>query len=90
MRRSLSTGLLWGLAAAVSLTPARPAHGQVADSVLLQAFRARNIGPANPGGRVVDIEAVENDFRIVYVAAASGGVWKSTNAGNTWTPIFED
>ena len=90
MRRSLSTGLLWCVAAAASLMPARPAHGQVADSVLLRAFDVRNIGPANPGGRVVDIEAVEHDFRIVYVAAASGGVWKSTNAGNTWVPIFED
>ena len=41
----------------------------------------RNIGPANPGGRVVDIEAHSDDFTKVYVASASGGVWKSTNAG---------
>jgi photosystem II stability/assembly factor-like uncharacterized protein len=63
--------------------------GQVSDASLLQAFRARNLGPANMGGRVVDIEAVERDFATVYVASASGGVWKSTNAGNTWTPIFD-
>jgi photosystem II stability/assembly factor-like uncharacterized protein len=90
MRRSLSTGLLWAIAAASAQLPvARPVHGQIADTSLLRAFRARNIGPANMGGRVVDIEAVENDFKVVYVAAASGGVWKSTNAGNTWVPIFD-
>ena len=49
----------------------------------------RNIGPANPGGRVVDIEAHSDDFTKVYVASASGGVWKSTNAGTTWQPIFD-
>jgi photosystem II stability/assembly factor-like uncharacterized protein len=65
-------------------------EAQVTDEQILQAFRLRNIGPANMGGRVSDIEAVEGDFKIVYVAAASGGVWKSTNAGNTWTPIFTD
>lgn len=41
-------------------------------------------------GRVTDIEAVEANPAIVYVGAASGGVWKSTNAGTTWTPIFTD
>ncbi len=67
-----------------------PLHSQVSPDAALQAFRARNIGPANMGGRVVDIEAVESDFATIFVAAASGGVWKSTNAGNTWTPIFDD
>lgn len=55
-----------------------------------QAFSWRNIGPANQGGRIVDIEAVENDFAHVYIATASGGVWKSNNAGTTWAPIFDD
>lgn len=54
-----------------------PAHAQISDDQALQALRARNIGPANMGGRVSDIEAVESDFKVVYVAAASGGVWKS-------------
>ncbi len=63
---------------------------QVSDEALLQVFRWRNIGPANMGGRVSDIEAVEGDFKVVYVAAASGGVWKSVNAGTTWEPIFND
>ena len=65
-------------------------HAQPADEALLEAFRWRNIGPANMGGRVVDIEAVEGDFAHVFLASASGGVWKSVNAGTTWEPIFDD
>jgi photosystem II stability/assembly factor-like uncharacterized protein len=62
---------------------------QVADSTILAAFRWRNIGPVNMGGRVVDIEAVDRDFRRVYLASASGGVFRSDNAGTTWAPIFD-
>ena len=64
------------------------AWGQSAES-LLQAMRWRNVGPAVFAGRVVDVEALDNDFRYVITASASGGVWKSTNAGTTWTPIFD-
>ncbi|MBP6796291.1 MAG: hypothetical protein KA143_14615, partial [Saprospiraceae bacterium] len=49
----------------------------------------RNIGPASPGGRITDVEAHPDDFTKVYVASASGGVWKSVNAGITWQPIFD-
>jgi photosystem II stability/assembly factor-like uncharacterized protein len=55
----------------------------------LHHIQWRGIGPANPGGRIVDIEAVEKDFRRVFIATASGGVWKSENAGTTWEPIFD-
>ena len=37
----------------------------------------------------MDLEAVEDDFAHVYLASASGGVWKSENAGATWQPIFD-
>jgi photosystem II stability/assembly factor-like uncharacterized protein len=57
---------------------------------LFKDLRWRNIGPANMAGRIADIEAVESNPAIVYVASASGGVWKSTNAGTTWTNIFEN
>lgn len=42
------------------------------------------------GGRVVDIESLDTAFTTVYVASASGGVFKSVNAGTTWTPIFDN
>jgi photosystem II stability/assembly factor-like uncharacterized protein len=49
----------------------------------------RNLGPAVTGTRIVDLAVVERDPRIVYVATASSGVWKTENAGTTWTPLFE-
>jgi len=49
----------------------------------------RNIGPANMGGRIADVEGVPGDPNVVYVASASGGLWKTTNGGVTWKPIFE-
>ena len=50
----------------------------------------RNIGPANQGGRITDIEAQPDDFADVWIAVASGGVWHSENAGTTWTPVFDN
>jgi photosystem II stability/assembly factor-like uncharacterized protein len=49
----------------------------------------RSIGPANMGGRTADVEGVPGDPSIVYVATASGGLWKTTNGGVRWRPIFE-
>ncbi|MCB9080306.1 MAG: hypothetical protein H6555_01175 [Lewinellaceae bacterium] len=84
--RSLVIARLWANLCFLSLFGLLGA--QTSDP-LLQAFRWRNIGPANPGGRIVDIEAVANDFTQVFVATGSGGVWKSVNAGTTWEPIFD-
>jgi photosystem II stability/assembly factor-like uncharacterized protein len=49
----------------------------------------RGIGPAVVGGRVVDLAVDPASPDTWYVAAASGGVWKTTNAGTTWSPVFE-
>ena len=49
----------------------------------------RSIGPSIFAGRVTDVEGVPGNPKIVYVASASGGLWKSVNAGTTWHPIFE-
>src|SRR5580692_3924578 len=56
---------------------------------LLRAYKWRSIGPASAGGRITDVKALDSDFRYAIVAAASGGVWKTINAGTTWTPIFD-
>jgi len=68
--------------------PPSPTAPQLAQA-LFKDLRWRNIGPANIAGRITDIEAVESNPAVVILAAASGGMWKSTNAGTTWTPIFE-
>jgi photosystem II stability/assembly factor-like uncharacterized protein len=49
----------------------------------------RLIGPAVTSGRVIDIAVHPADKRTWYVGVASGGVWKTTNAGHTFTPIFD-
>lgn len=56
---------------------------------LLQNFRFRSIGPAVAGGRIHDVEAPPDDPSTIFVAAASGGIWKSSNKGTTWTPVFD-
>ena len=53
-------------------------------------MRFRLIGPAFTSGRIVDIAVDPTDKSRYYVAAASGGVWKTTNAGITWTSIFDN
>ena len=50
----------------------------------------REIGPALTSGRIVDLAVDPRDARIWYVASAGGGVWKTTNAGVTFAPIFDD
>ncbi|MFT7474258.1 MAG: photosystem II stability/assembly factor-like uncharacterized protein [Verrucomicrobiales bacterium] len=50
----------------------------------------RGIGPAFMGGRIVDIAIHPLHPSTWYVAAGSGGVWRTTNAGITWEPLFDD
>lgn len=61
-----------------------------ADSLFWSAFEWRSIGPVNFGGRITDIEGVPHPSRTFYVAAASGGIWKTTNNGTTFRPVFDD
>ncbi len=65
-------------------------YSQSIDPSLLKDFKWREIGPANMGGRIVDIEVLERNPKIIYAAAATGGLWKSVNAGTTWEPVFDD
>src|SRR5437867_3490512 len=68
------------------------AHAQDAkfDSDTISGLGARNIGSAAMSGRVAAIAAVKEDGRLtVYLGAASGGVWKSSNGGTTFKPVFD-
>ncbi|MFO0982948.1 MAG: hypothetical protein U1E76_14660 [Planctomycetota bacterium] len=60
------------------------------DPDLLAAMRARAIGPAGMSGRVAAIAAVESDPNIIYVGAATGGLWKSVDGGMSWQPRFDE
>jgi photosystem II stability/assembly factor-like uncharacterized protein len=53
------------------------------------AISARNLGPAIFSGRIADLAVNPRDHSEYYVAVASGGVWKTTNAGTTFSPIFD-
>ncbi|HEY0730223.1 MAG TPA: hypothetical protein VGD38_19215, partial [Pyrinomonadaceae bacterium] len=56
---------------------------------VLKRFVFRGIGPASMGGRIDDIAVAEQNPYIIYLAFATNGVWKSTNNGTTFTPIFD-
>ena len=67
-----------------------PAQEVKFDSDTISGLGARNIGSATMSGRVAALAAVKEDGRLtVYVGAASGGVWKSSNGGTTFKPIFD-
>jgi len=68
-------------------------NGENADSVMtaetFSGLELRNIGPALMSGRIADIALVPDDPATWYVGVGSGGVWKTVNAGTTWTPLFD-
>jgi photosystem II stability/assembly factor-like uncharacterized protein len=79
------------LAAFGLLCSVGPALAQDAGALsqALQALRPRSIGPANMSGRIVDVAVYEKEPRIMYVASASGGLWKTVNHGVTFQPVFD-
>ncbi len=89
IRRSLSIGLavLTGLLVWGWLAPHRLRGQQLAPS-LFSGMRWRMIGPFR-GGRALTATGVPGQPSVFYFGAVGGGVWKTTNAGRTWTPIFD-
>ena len=60
------------------------------DKLSLNALRFRCIGPALTSGRISDFAMNPDKPSEFYVATSSGGVWKTTNAGTTFSPIFDN
>jgi len=78
------------LLASLSFTASAPAQDVKFDSDTISGLGARNIGSAAMSGRVAALAATKEDGRLtVYVGAASGGVWKSSNGGTTFKPVFD-
>ncbi len=79
------------LALLVAATPATMAQDDnVMSSKTFEGLKVRNIGPGYMSGRVSDIAVDNTNPSTWYVGIASGGVWKTINAGTTWAPIFDD
>ncbi|MBT8254434.1 MAG: glycosyl hydrolase [Flavobacteriaceae bacterium] len=62
---------------------------QKMDEKTFSGLTFRNIGPAMTSGRIADIAVHPENENVWYVAVGSGGVWKTTNSGTTWRPIFD-
>jgi photosystem II stability/assembly factor-like uncharacterized protein len=70
--------------------PADPEARSPWSSTTWSGLRFRSIGPALTSGRVSDLAVDPTKPSRWYVAAASGGVWKTENAGTSWTPVFDN
>ena len=104
MLRFLLTGFLFTffhllLTAQLTPPPATPAQArldgmdqrkQLAAPGIIDAIEFKNIGPTVQSGRVVDLEVNPDNPTEFYVAYASGGLWKTTNNGMTFSPMFQN
>ncbi|MCO5723508.1 VPS10 domain-containing protein [Robiginitalea marina] len=72
----------------VCISGAFTLQSQWTDSIF-SGLEFRSLGPAFTSGRIADIAIHPGDESLWYVAVGSGGVWKTENAGTTWTPVFD-
>ena len=96
----LLAGLCFALGVAIpalaqkSTRPKGASPGDSGSQLLITAdaiggLRARSIGPAMTSGRVMSIAVHPNDPGIIYAGTASGGLWKTTSGGASWTPLMD-
>ena len=84
-------GVLSSIVFAQAPPPQTPVFtAQSAGNGPLDRLYFRSIGPATPSGRVDDLAVLESDPSTFYVAMATAGVYKTTNAGTTFTPVFDN
>jgi photosystem II stability/assembly factor-like uncharacterized protein len=84
--------LLRSAVAVAAFLQAAPMRGETEDPRSIEVFddfHLRSIGPAVMGGRIDVVAAHEDRPWVLYIGAASGGVWKSVNMGTTWQSIFD-
>jgi photosystem II stability/assembly factor-like uncharacterized protein len=87
---ALRTIVLFAVSLGVLATSAKAGPGDQANPTdKFKTLEFREIGPATMGGRIDDVAVVESNANIVYVGTAAGGLWKTTNNGTTWEPVFD-
>ncbi|NJD10725.1 MAG: hypothetical protein FIB01_09935, partial [Gemmatimonadetes bacterium] len=91
--RPYRTGIV--LAFALALVPAvgagqAPSNVKPIGEAVLGSLERRSIGPANMAGRVTDVEGLPSPSKTFYVASVAGGIWKTTNNGITFRPLFQN
>src|SRR5262245_12770031 len=86
MRRALLA--VYALIAVSVLTTLFPLAAQQLDPSLYSGLRWRMIGPFR-GGRSNAVAGIPGQPNVYYFGSVGGGVWKTTNAGETWQPIFD-
>jgi len=89
MRKLLFVLLVLGAFASPRAQEQKPSPAPSDQPEAFKALKYRNIGPA-AGGRATRVTGVPGDPTTYYTATASGGVWKSADAGSTWKPVFDD
>ena len=77
------------LTSAASVDRAWPRRRVLADSSPFRALQWRSVGPSVMSARITDVAVAPDDAKTMYLAGATSGIWKTTNNGNTWTPIFD-
>ena len=93
MSHAKTSSVSFGILVAAVMAAGPPASAQDASGLTtasLSHLRWRHIGPASFGGRIADVEAVPDDPARIFVAAASGGIFRSVNNGVTWDPVFDE
>ncbi|MFI5231915.1 MAG: WD40/YVTN/BNR-like repeat-containing protein, partial [Gemmatimonadales bacterium] len=85
----MRSAIRFAVAAALIAAVPAGARAQSAPSPF-DSLHFRSIGPAATGGRIHDLQIDPHNPAILYVGAATGGIWKSMNNGVTWTDIFGD
>jgi hypothetical protein len=97
--RPCIAALICGAVTALSAQTSPPARSSVTSAArapsrdpvdeAVRRLNWRSVGPANNAGRISDIVGIPGDPSTYYVAAANGGIIKTTNAGTTFKPIFD-
>src|SRR6266404_9287375 len=86
--RSLPLPLLLATIAVAQTPSPTPAPAGAIDEKLFRGMQWRQVGPFR-GGRALAIEGISNEPGVYYFGAVAGGIWKTTDGGANWAPLFD-